>query len=120
MDERRTRLHPPFLTKLSPARRSSRLKRSTVRSPSGVQTDSCPPIGPAVGPRTTVEIAREEDLPIGLTQEMVDEVERDGEICRDDGGGGVSTVSSHWATSGGGEVRWWVNVFRGYVWDGQE
>ncbi|KAJ2958112.1 hypothetical protein NUW54_g14555 [Trametes sanguinea] len=27
------------------------------------------------GPRTTVEVAQEEDLPIGLTQEMVDEVE---------------------------------------------
>ena len=53
-------------------------------SPTGPATDI-----PIVGPRTTVEISQEEDLPIGLTQEMVDEVERDGEICRDDGGGGV-------------------------------
>ncbi|KAI0641046.1 EAP30/Vps36 family-domain-containing protein [Trametes meyenii] len=87
------------------------------------------------GPRTTVEIAQEEDLPIGLTQEMVDEVEADGEICRDEGGAGVaifsglSAASAHtetaganagWAASGGGEVRWWTNVFRGYVWDGQD
>ncbi|KAI0668952.1 EAP30/Vps36 family-domain-containing protein [Trametes maxima] len=87
-----------------------------------------------VGPRTTVEIAQEEDLPIGLTQEMVDEVERDGEICRDEGGAGVAVFSglstasadtagadAGWATaSGGAEVRWWTNVFRSYVWDGQD
>ena len=87
-------------------------------SPTGPATDI-----PIVGPRTTVEISQEEDLPIGLTQEMVDEVERDGEICRDDGGGGVSAFATHWATHGsdaGGEVRWWVNVFREYEWDGQE
>ncbi|KAI0350949.1 hypothetical protein OH77DRAFT_1514078 [Trametes cingulata] len=84
------------------------------------------------GPRTTVEIAQEEDLPIGLTQEMVDEVEMDGEICRDEGGSGVAifagagsaskdtAVGAGWAASGGGEVRWWVNIFRGYVWDGQD
>ncbi|KAI0702638.1 EAP30/Vps36 family-domain-containing protein, partial [Earliella scabrosa] len=82
------------------------------------------------GPRTTVEIATEEDLPIGLTQEMVAEVEMDGEICRDDGGPGVAIFASSpsasanesgWAaTESGGEVRWWVNIFRNYVWDGQE
>ncbi|OSD03778.1 hypothetical protein PYCCODRAFT_1434166 [Trametes coccinea BRFM310] len=88
------------------------------------------------GPRTTVEIAQEEDLPIGLTQEMVDEVETAGEICRDEGGSGISLFSglgaggskaslvgageAGWAASGGGEIRWWVNVFRGYVWDGQD
>ncbi|KAH9887028.1 EAP30/Vps36 family-domain-containing protein [Cubamyces lactineus] len=86
------------------------------------------------GPRTTVEIAQEEDLPIGLTQEMVDEVETAGEICRDEGGSGISLfsglgagppgagagASAGWAASGGGEVRWWVNLFRGYVWDGHQ
>ena len=54
---------------------------------------------------------------------MVAEVEMDGEICRDDGGSGVSIFSSTsapWAASEGGEVRWWINIFRGYVWDGQE
>ncbi|KAI1790835.1 EAP30/Vps36 family-domain-containing protein [Ganoderma leucocontextum] len=73
-----------------------------------------------VGPRTTIEVAQEEDLPIGLTQEMLDEVEMDDEICRDDGGVGVATFSEWLSTSGGGEVRYWVNIFRGYVWDGQE
>ena len=87
-----------------------------------------------MGPRTTVEIAQEEDLPIGLTQEMVDEVETAGEICRDEGGSGISLfsglgagsagagagASAGWAASGGGEVRWWVNLFRGYVWDGHQ
>ena len=77
-----------------------------------------------------MEIAQEENLPIGLVQEMVLEVEREGEICRDESDSGVAifaTSSSStgagvgWAASGGGgEVRWWVNIFRGYVWDGQE
>lgn len=61
---------------------------------------------------------------------MVTEVEMDGEICRDDGGSGVAIFASSpsagagagaaWAASEGGEVRWWINIFRGYVWDGQE
>ena len=61
---------------------------------------------------------------------MVAEVEMDGEICRDDGGPGVAIFASSpsasanengWAASeSGGEVRWWVNIFRNYVWDGQE
>ena len=77
----------------------------------------------AAGPQTVVQIAREEALPIGLTQEMVNEVEEDGEICRDEGGAGVNVsaglAGSGWASTGGGEVRLWVNIFRGYVWDGQ-
>ncbi|KAI0830056.1 EAP30/Vps36 family-domain-containing protein [Trametes gibbosa] len=88
------------------------------------------------GPRTTIEIAQEEDLPPGLVQDMVNEVEAAGEICRDEGGSGVAMFGSApkdatsvahggvgWVASGegsGGEVRWWANVFRGYVWDGQE
>ncbi|KAH9916404.1 EAP30/Vps36 family-domain-containing protein [Epithele typhae] len=68
------------------------------------------------GPRTTVEIATAEDLPIGLTQEMVDEAERAGDVCRDEGGAGVALFSGG---AGGAEVRWWPNVFREYVWDGQ-
>lgn len=55
---------------------------------------------------------------------MVREVEDDSEICRDEGGGGVDTLSQSQRTEGlsrgGGEVRWWVNSFRNYVWDGQE
>ena len=58
----------------------------------------------------------EEDLPIGLVTEMIDAVEDDGQICRDDSanaivGGGSGT---------GSEIRWWANVFVGYRWDGQE
>lgn len=67
----------------------------------------------------------EESLPIGLVEEMVREVEDDGEICRDEGGSGVDLLGQgqHDEASpsrAGGEVRWWVNVFRDYVWDGQE
>ncbi|OCH87834.1 hypothetical protein OBBRIDRAFT_795815 [Obba rivulosa] len=72
------------------------------------------------GPKTTVDVAHEEELPIALVQEMVGEVEDAGEICRDESESGVSipTVGAgRWAS---GEVRWWVNVFRGYVWDGHE
>ncbi|PCH42956.1 hypothetical protein WOLCODRAFT_138126 [Wolfiporia cocos MD-104 SS10] len=75
------------------------------------------------GPKTAVDIAREEALPIGLTQEMVNEVEEEGDICRDEGGSGVDVTGARrdgWANEGSGEVRWWVNVFRAYVWDGQE
>jgi len=43
--------------------------------------------------------------------ELIQSVEQDGEIVRDEGGGGG-------AWSEGAEVRWWVNVFDGYVWDG--
>ncbi|KAI0277813.1 EAP30/Vps36 family-domain-containing protein [Russula aff. rugulosa BPL654] len=58
------------------------------------------------GARTTLEIAQEEGVPIGLASEMVDEAEAEGVVCRDE--------AEH------GEVRWWMNVFQGYVWDGQD
>ncbi|KAN0118246.1 EAP30/Vps36 family domain containing protein [Russula decolorans] len=57
------------------------------------------------GARTTLEIAQEEGVPIGLASEMVDEAEAKGVVCRDE--------AEH------GEIRWWMNVFQGYVWDGQ-
>jgi len=60
------------------------------------------------GPKSTMEVAAEEGMTVGLAGEMIGTVEGDGEVCRDEGG------------AGGGEIRWWVNVFRGYVWDGQE
>ena len=66
-----------------------------------------------------MEVAHEENLPIGLAQDMVLEVEDAGGICRDDGNSGVSSVFSAGAWGGGGsDVRWWVNVFVGYSWDG--
>jgi len=58
------------------------------------------------GPKTTTEIAQEEKITVGLAVEMIAAVEADGEVCRDD--------------PGSGEIRWWGNVFIGYVWDGQE
>jgi len=58
------------------------------------------------GARTTLDIAQEEGVPIGLASEMVDEAEVQGVVCRDE--------AEH------GEVRWWLNVFQGYVWDGQD
>ena len=62
------------------------------------------------GPKSTMEVAGEERLTVGLAGEMIGAVERDGAVCRDEGSGGV----------GSAEIKWWVNVFRGYVWDGQE
>ncbi|TCD60253.1 hypothetical protein EIP91_010505 [Steccherinum ochraceum] len=58
------------------------------------------PVLTAAGPKTTVEVAHEESLPMGLVQDMVVEVEEAGEICRDEGGGGVDVFSS--GRDGGG------------------
>jgi len=68
------------------------------------------------GPKTTMEVATEEKLSVSLVSEMIDAVEAEGNVCRDD---------SSAAIAGGGrgtgvEVRWWPNSFVGYVWDGQE
>lgn len=62
------------------------------------------------GPKTTMEVAREENITLGLSAEMIAAVEADGDICRDDSGNGVI----------GGELKWWANIFIGYVWDGQQ
>uniref|UniRef100_A0A8H7XLD4 Vacuolar protein-sorting-associated protein 36 n=1 Tax=Psilocybe cubensis TaxID=181762 RepID=A0A8H7XLD4_PSICU len=68
------------------------------------------------GPKTTVEIATAEDLTVALVSEMIDDVEKDGGVVRDD-----STAAITGGGSGtGAEVRWWGNVFQGYIWDGQE
>jgi ESCRT-II complex subunit VPS36 len=52
------------------------------------------------GPKTTVQIANESD----------------GDICRDDGSAAINGGGS----GAGVELRWWMNVFKGYIWDGQE
>ncbi|KAJ3512696.1 hypothetical protein NLJ89_g3369 [Agrocybe chaxingu] len=65
------------------------------------------------GPKTTIEIATEEDLTVGLVTEMIDEVESDGGICRDDSSAAITGGGS----GTGVEIRWWGNLFVGYVWD---
>lgn len=68
------------------------------------------------GPKTTIEVALEEEISAGLAAEMIGPVEGDGDICRDDGGNVILGGGS----GTGVEVRWWANLFIGYVWDGQE
>jgi len=63
------------------------------------------------GPRTTLEVAQEERVTVSLAGEMIAEVEKDGEICRDE-------VQVDGPFGGGRDVRWWLNVFEDYVWDG--
>ncbi|KIP05696.1 hypothetical protein PHLGIDRAFT_128721 [Phlebiopsis gigantea 11061_1 CR5-6] len=58
-------------------------------------------------------LAHEEQLPLGLVQDMVGEAEDAGDVCRDEAEGRVG------AGARAQEVRWWANVFLGYVWDGQ-
>lgn len=67
------------------------------------------------GPMTTSQVAHEENITIGLADEMIAAIEADGVICRDDErsaikGGGSGTAS---------EVRWSRNLFSEYIWDGQ-
>ncbi|KAI5828362.1 hypothetical protein K523DRAFT_277025 [Schizophyllum commune Tattone D] len=67
---------------------------------------------------TVTEIAAKEQVTIALTQGMIEEIEAEGGILRDD-------VSSCALTAGqgigwGAEVRWWPNVVLLYSWDGHE
>lgn len=65
----------------------------------------------ATGPKNTSEIARQENLSVGLVQEMIFSAEQDGAVVRDEA---LHVV--------GGEMRettWWRNLFEGYVWDGE-
>lgn len=67
------------------------------------------------GPKTTADIAKEEGITIALTEGMVDAVEADGQICRDD-----STSAMSVSGQAGGVVQWWSwEHFRDYVYDGQ-
>src|ERR1700735_3683388 len=66
------------------------------------------------GPKTTMEVAAEEGMTVGLAGEMIGAEEGDGDICRDEGstgaggagGGGVGGggVGSVWGGGGGGGV----------------
>jgi len=67
-----------------------------------------------------MEVALIEGITVALAKEMIDDAEVRGDVVRsdveavmvDDGRAGVGL--------GVGEagVRWWPNVFAGYVWDG--
>jgi ESCRT-II complex subunit VPS36 len=100
----------------------------TTRSfPSGLTVLHTPPYSHAMfasrlfgllalmGPLTTMEIAQEEKLTVGLAREMISATESDGHICRDSG----SAMIKGGGSGGGAEERWWQNIFRDYVWDGQ-
>ena len=63
------------------------------------------------GGKTTSQIARDENLGLGMIWEMIQGSEQRGDVVRDEG-------SSAGAWGEGSEVRWWVNLFVGYVWDG--
>ncbi|KAH7922486.1 hypothetical protein BV22DRAFT_1017196 [Leucogyrophana mollusca] len=67
------------------------------------------------GSQTTSQVAQEENITISLAGEMIEAVEADGEICRDDSAAAIKGGGS----GSGTEIRWWNNVFREYVWDGQ-
>ena len=68
------------------------------------------------GPKTTLDISAEEDLTVSLVTEMIDAVEQDGGVCRDDSGAAITGGGS----GTGVELKWWANLFVGYIWDGQE
>lgn len=62
-----------------------------------------------------VAVAQGEALSVGLVQEMIAEVEGRGDICRDEAGAGSEGVAMSMAV----EVKWWINIFTMYEWDGQ-
>ncbi|KAJ3716282.1 vacuolar protein sorting-associated protein 36 [Lentinula guzmanii] len=70
------------------------------------------------GPKSTTEIAQEEGMTISLTAEMLNIVEEDGDVCRDDGRCVIQENSKDVLVLG--EVNWWANLFLGYTWDGQQ
>jgi ESCRT-II complex subunit VPS36 len=68
------------------------------------------------GPRKLMEIATEEKISVALALELVDAVEQDGNICRDD----ASNAITGEAGVSFNEVLYYENVFRDYQWDGQD
>lgn len=62
----------------------------------------------ATGPKTTVQVAQQESIAVGLVAEMIGSAEWDGKVVRDEEAEGL----------GGKELQWWPNYFEGYVWDG--
>jgi ESCRT-II complex subunit VPS36 len=72
------------------------------------------------GAKTAAEVSRTEDLTVGMTMEMINAVEADGSICRDETGDEKTGIGVGGVGEGGRVVRWWRNIFEGYVWDGHE
>ncbi|KAF8963287.1 EAP30/Vps36 family-domain-containing protein [Flammula alnicola] len=68
------------------------------------------------GPKTTMEISAEESLTVALVSEMLDAAEQEGSVCRDDSSAAITGGGS----GTGVELKWWTNLFVGYIWDGQE
>ncbi|KAL5478830.1 VPS36 [Sanghuangporus weigelae] len=64
---------------------------------------------------TTTQIASTESLSVGLAEELVNEVEETGMICRDDPSTAIN-LGAGMAI----EVRWWPNLFEECTWDGQD
>jgi ESCRT-II complex subunit VPS36 len=64
------------------------------------------------GPKTTMDVARDENMTVALAAEMIHAVENEGDVCRDDGMNGGSGAAV--------EIKWWPNTFKGYEWDGHK
>ncbi|KAL5498290.1 VPS36 [Sanghuangporus vaninii] len=64
---------------------------------------------------TTTQIASTESLSVGLAEELVNEVEETGMICRDDPSTAINPGAGMAI-----EVRWWPNLFEECTWDGQD
>ncbi|TRM69851.1 EAP30/Vps36 family-domain-containing protein [Schizophyllum amplum] len=66
---------------------------------------------------TVTDIATKEQVTIALTQEMIEEIEAECGILRDD----VSSCAlvNERGIGWGADVRWWPNLLLHYVWDGQ-
>ncbi|KAI6125899.1 EAP30/Vps36 family-domain-containing protein [Pisolithus croceorrhizus] len=64
---------------------------------------------------TTSQVAQEENITITLAAEMIEAVEVDGVVCRDDERSAIRGGGS----GSGSELRWTLNTFEEYVWDGQ-
>lgn len=59
----------------------------------------------ASGPKTTIQVANQENVAIGLVEEMIASAEEEGRIIRDEPTPGV--------------IYWWTNDFSNFVWDGE-
>ncbi|KAK2460420.1 hypothetical protein APHAL10511_007585 [Amanita phalloides] len=65
-----------------------------------------------VGSQTTTDIALEEGLSFSLVKEMVEAVEAEGHVVRDD-----ASASLAGGAVAGAHVKWWANMLADYAWD---